>query len=149
MSKSKEIVYPAVFSKNNGIFTAEFPDLPGCFVQGEQNEPLDKVFLKAQKALAIYSKEKNELPMIDYSYYDRIQNNDRQNCITQLVSVNTENYIVKEMDLVKKTLTIPKWVDNLAKKYDINFSHLLKEAIIYNLSNSDEVSSYDKKILND
>ncbi len=34
-----------------------------------------------------------------------------------------------EQKAVKKTLTIPKWLDDLAKENNINFSHLLQETL--------------------
>ncbi|HNU95106.1 MAG TPA: type II toxin-antitoxin system HicB family antitoxin, partial [Bacillota bacterium] len=30
---------------------------------------------------------------------------------------------------VKKTLTIPKWLDDLAVEHGVNFSHVLQEAL--------------------
>lgn len=30
---------------------------------------------------------------------------------------------------VKKTLTIPKWLDDLAREHNVNFSHLLQNAL--------------------
>lgn len=34
-----------------------------------------------------------------------------------------------ESKAVKKTLTIPKWLNDLAEKENVNFSHLLQSAI--------------------
>jgi hypothetical protein len=35
---------------------------------------------------------------------------------------------------IKKTLTIPKWLNNEAEKYSVNFSNLLQIAIKKNLN---------------
>ncbi|MBU3187215.1 hypothetical protein [Clostridium estertheticum] len=40
---------------------------------------------------------------------------------------------------VKKTLTIPSWIDELAKKQDLNFSHILKSALLEKLGLYDEI----------
>jgi post-segregation antitoxin (ccd killing protein) len=34
-----------------------------------------------------------------------------------------------EQRAVKKTLTIPKWLDDLAQEHNVNFSHLLQSAL--------------------
>lgn len=30
---------------------------------------------------------------------------------------------------VKKTLTIPKWLDDVAQEYNVNYSHILQDAL--------------------
>jgi hypothetical protein len=30
---------------------------------------------------------------------------------------------------VKKTLTIPKWLDDIAKEHNVNYSHILQDAL--------------------
>ena len=45
------IGYQIKFHKENGLFWGEFPDLPGCFTQGETR----KTFLQnAREALSLY-----------------------------------------------------------------------------------------------
>ncbi|MFD2371503.1 type II toxin-antitoxin system HicB family antitoxin [Brevibacillus sp. GCM10020057] len=39
---------------------------------------------------------------------------------------------------VKKTLTIPKWLDDLAQEHKVNFSHVLQEALKKHLGVSDK-----------
>ena len=49
-----EIYYPAVFHEEEGAYWVEFPDLPGCFTQGEsEQETLDM----AKEALGLYLDE--------------------------------------------------------------------------------------------
>ncbi len=45
-----------------------------------------------------------------------------------LIRVNVADFL-KDKELVKKTLSIPKWADNLGKRMGINFSVLLTESI--------------------
>ena len=48
------ISYPMKFHKEKGLFWGEFPDLPGCFTQGETK----KSFLQnAREALSLYLEE--------------------------------------------------------------------------------------------
>ena len=46
-----------------------------------------------------------------------------------MVMVDVENYL-DATKLVKKTLSIPKWANDLAVKRNINFSQLLTTAIV-------------------
>lgn len=48
-------------------------------------------------------------------------------------------YRTENEKYVKKTLTIPYWIDELAKKQNLNFSQILKEALLENLGLCDEV----------
>ena len=45
-----------------------------------------------------------------------------------LICVDVAKYL-KDIELVRKTLTIPQWADNLGKRAGINFSVLLTESI--------------------
>ena len=52
-----------------------------------------------------------------------------------LVSVDAEQYAKQHFDkAVKKTLTIPSWLNDAAVKQNINFSKLLKDALIDKLN---------------
>lgn len=123
-------------------YFVEFPDLPGCLTQGNS---LEMAICNAQDALAIYYQEKKgKLPIA--SNLTEIQRRN-SGVITQIVAIDTTNYIMKTSQTVKKTLTIPKWLNDLSIKYDINFSQILKDALIDHLKNLGRISSYDKKIL--
>lgn len=64
-----------------------------------------------------------------------------------MVAIDTNNYIIKSLESVKKTLTIPKWLNELSVKYEANFSQILKNALIDYLKKLSTVSSYDRKML--
>ena len=53
--------------------------------------------------------------------------------IVSIVAANLANY-QKRMKAIKKTLTIPEWLNNAAEKQHINFSAVLQEALIDKLS---------------
>lgn len=137
------IGYIALFTEmENHQFFVEFPDLPGCFSQGDS---LEEAICNAQEALAIYYTEKDgKLP--PPSGLTSIQKAN-PGVIIQMVAINATNYIVKPLRTVKKTLTIPEWLNTLSEKYHVNFSQILRTALISHLSNLDSVSWYDKQIL--
>lgn len=139
------IGYVAIFTKTeNEQYFVEFPDLIGCYTQGST---LEEAVCHAQESLAIYYVEKKgELPPA--STLQSIQNAN-PNSVVQIVAIDTEKYIVKSLRAIKKTLTIPEWLNQLAENYNVNFSQILKNALINHLRNLDSISSYDRKMLND
>ena len=139
---SNVIGYAAVFIKSENGYYVEFPDLAGCFSQGNS---LEESICNAQEALAIYYIEKNgELPSA--SSLQSIQQT-YPDAIIQIIAIDTENFIVKPLRSVKKTLTIPEWLNILSEKYHVNFSQILRTALINHLSNLDSISPHDRKML--
>ena len=53
--------------------------------------------------------------------------------LVSLVAANLANY-QKRTKAIKKTLTIPEWLNDAAEKQHINFSAVLQEALIDKLS---------------
>lgn len=138
----KFIGYLAKFLFVDGKYYVEFPDLQGCFTQGDS---LEMAICNAQDALAIYYQEhEGKLPLAtDIAAIPK----SNSNILFQLVAIDTDSYIVKTSQTVKKTLTIPKWLNELSIKYDVNFSQILKDALIDYLKNLGRLSSYDIRIL--
>ena len=142
MDMEKFLVYVAVFTETENEFVVEFPDLEGCLTQGAS---LSEAFCKAQEALAIYYHENNgQLP--EASSIQTIQDL-YPRCIVLLVSVDLKNYLIKSLTPVKKTLTIPKWLNCMGEKYGVNFSKVLKNGLIAHLYTLKDLSEYDRKML--
>ena len=69
-----ERVFPAVFHEEDGRYWVEFPDIPGCFSQGET---LEEAYRMAGEALALALDDNNAIkpsPMenIEVSGSDRV-----------------------------------------------------------------------------
>lgn len=145
LQERKWIVYPAVFTESEeGKYFAIFPDLPGCFTQGET---FNETFFKAQEALAIYLQQ-NDSEINPPSDITKIQEIE-PNRTVQLIAIDANSYIVKSSKIIKKTLTIPDWLNQIAEKHQINFSQVLKKALIEQLKSLDNLSSYDRRMLDD
>lgn len=141
MIEEKFIGYVAIFTKiDDKKYIVEFPDLPGCYSQGDS---LEEAVCMAQKALAIYYQEKRgKLPIAtDIAIIQKANTN----AIAQMIVID---HIVKPLRTVKKTLTIPEWLNALSEKYQVNFSQILKAALINHLNNLDSISENDKRMLN-
>ncbi len=118
-------VYPAVFHKENDAYWVEFPDLEGCQTYGSSvNETMEY----AQEALAAY------LLTLMEENRDIARPSDLNaiNCdtdgFTTLVTCNIDQY--KDAKAIKKTLTIPSWLNDRAVSMGINFSQVLQEALM-------------------
>ena len=123
--------YPAIFHvAANGGYWVEFPDLPGCVSEGAS---LAQAAAEAVNALGDYlcamMDLQQELPASSDPHVVRADGDD----IVSIVAANLANY-QKRMKAIKKTLTIPEWLNDAAEKQHINFSAVLQEALIDKLS---------------
>jgi len=118
------LVYPAVFTEEDGCYIVEFPDLEGCQTFADT---LDEALEYAEEALTGYLLtllEAEEIP----AKPTEIKKVNPQDGFVSLISANISSY--RETKAVKKTLTIPTWLNNMAVDRGINFSEALKEALI-------------------
>ena len=121
-------VYPAVFELDEeGGYCVYFPDLPVGATQGENlAECIDAAEKFLGDAMCFIEDERRELPVS--SAISDIKAAD--GAITTLVSVDTMEYRRKyENKAVKKTLTIPSWLNSAAETANINFSQILQKAL--------------------
>ena len=117
-------VYPAIFHKEDNAYWVEFPDLEGCHTYGSS---ISETMESAQEALAGYLLtllEQNR-PIAASSDISDIHTIDG---FTSLVSCDINQY--KDTKAVKKTLTIPSWLNERAIAMGINFSQVLQEALL-------------------
>lgn len=122
--------FPAIFDSdtdNENGFTVTFPDLPGCITEGSD---MDEAVYMAKDALAgfLYGMEEDGEQIPTPSNPSNIDL--PQGAFISIIEVRTD-YIRDEIEnkAVKKTLTIPKWLNDAAEKENINFSQLLQFAI--------------------
>ena len=127
---TKMYVYPANFSpEDNGTVSVFFPDLEGCQTY---DDSMEGAALMAKEALEGYIEVLLELGK-DIPKPSDIKDIKIQNGFTMMVVADVRN-MKKENKAVKKTLTIPKWLDREATSAHINFSGVLKEALIERLN---------------
>ena len=117
-------VYPAVFHKEEDSYWVEFPDLPGCHSYGTT---VTETMACAQEALAGYilTLLEQERAIAVPSDIAMLQ---VENGFSSLVSCNIDQY--KETKAVKKTLTIPAWLNERAMAKGVNFSQVLQDALL-------------------
>lgn len=124
--KNMKACYPAIFIPYGGSFTVEFPDLPGCVTQGDS---LQEAFEMAEDAACgwiLTSIEDGE----DVPSASSIKNFESQEGFVNYVTLDIDEYAKKySTRAIKKTLTIPEWLNQLAERKDINFSKVLQDAL--------------------
>lgn len=117
-----EYVYPAVFHENSdGSYTITYPDLPGCISEGKS---LENALYMAQSALTqwmeylIESKESapqasrsREIPLEDGEF------------------VNLVRADIKDTRAVRRTVSIPRWLDERVSAEGLSLSRILQEAL--------------------
>lgn len=121
-----KLYYPAIFIRDEDGYTIEFPDLPGCITQGDTFEEAFEMAEDAASGWILTSIEDGE----------EVPPPSPINAMT--VAEGHVSYIPLDIDeyakkystkSVKKTLTIPEWLNTMAEKAGINFSHELQRAV--------------------
>lgn len=125
-------IYPAIFDPNeNGGFTVTFPDLPGCITEGNN---MDDTLAMAAEALALHlygmERDGDQIPNPSKPAEVQLHDDADPGAFVTLVQARTKP-IHDEMAnrAVKKTLTIPQWLNDEAEKAGINFSQVLQFAL--------------------
>jgi len=122
-------VYPAVFHpEEDGGYTVTFPDLPGCYTQGDD---LAEAISMAEEALGLYlaARYDNALDVKDPSAIAAV---DSEDGFANYITSDPGKYR-KKGKAIKKTLTIPEWLNAEAEKAGVNFSAVLADALIAKL----------------
>ena len=120
-------VYPAVFVPEDGLYNVTFPDLPDCYTSGD--DLTDAMFM-AQDILADVLADKEEQNGFVPNPSDLSTLTVPTGCTAVLVSADTDAWRRAHSGKpVKKTLTIPQWLDTAAQVRGINFSQVLQDAL--------------------
>ena len=120
-------VYPAIFTKEENGYSVFFPDLEGCYTCGDD---LEDALRMAEDVLAFtlydYEKDSKAIPAPSDLKAIEVEDTDFVNYI----SCDTIEYRkMHNNKAVKKTLTIPEWLNEEATAKGINFSAVLQEAL--------------------
>ena len=127
----KRLFYPAVFHRaEEGGFWVTFPDITECMTQGED---MQEEYEIAADALGLYlTTIENEGAMLPKaSSADEITVEDG---ILVIVEFDIAEYRRKNRSrAVKKTLSIPEWLNEAAIRENLNFSQVLQDALMAKL----------------
>lgn len=117
-----EYVYPALFHPNSdGTYTVTYPDLPGCITEGKS---LENAMYMAQTALSQWvefaAEQKESLPS--------------PSAVKALPSAEEEFITliraeIKSDRAVKRTVSLPKWMDDKVAEVGLSLSRVLQDAL--------------------
>lgn len=125
-----KLVYPAVFTPyedGSGGYAVEFPDLPGCVTGGD--DMAEAVFMAEDAASGWVLTEledgkaapkATEIKEVAYG----------ADQFVSLIALDMDAYAAKYgSNAVKKTLTIPAWLNTFVEQNGISCSKVLQEAL--------------------
>lgn len=118
-----EYIYPAVFHLNedDGSYTITFPDLPSCITEGKD---LSNALYMAQDCLtqwAAYCESKGEaLPVA--SPMGGVAHEPGE-------FINLVRAVVRDDRAVRRTVSLPKWLDDQVVAAGLSLSRILQDAL--------------------
>ena len=117
-----EYVYPAIFHPNDdGSYTITYPDLPGCISEGKS---LGNAVYMAQTALTQWIEYLTDKKQSIQSASD-----------LKSIDLSPEEFVsliradVKDGRAVKRTVSIPKWMDDKVTETGLSLSRVLQDAL--------------------
>ncbi len=131
------LTYPAIITYEDNVFYIGFPDFEKKFYNTygdtfEEAVEMGKEYLVL--LLEELENEKKEFPAPSKINKVKELLEDKQELVYISLNYEYEKSLVK-IAYVKKTLTIPSYLDILAKNKNINFSQVLQEALKEKLLN--------------
>ena len=118
------LFYPAIFTQGERYITVTFPDIPSAITQGETQE---EAFEMAQEVLGFALEDYEKYPKA--SDIVELQKQHPESTIVvigiDMVAYNRKYHSKK----VRKNVTIPEWLNELAEKSNLNFSQVLTDAL--------------------
>ena len=124
-----KLVYPAIFKKEDNGYSVVVPDLMGCCTQGDTLEEAIEMAEDAALGWLLTTLEDNEEIPKSSNINDIVVEEDEFVSLLLLdLSAYSEKYSSRKS--VKKTLTIPFWLNERAERLKINFSKTLQDALI-------------------
>lgn len=127
MSNRDSYIFPAVFSYDEDGISIEFPDLPGCVSCAQTDEEALYMAKDAIRGWLLVAEQYGD-PIPKPTQLNKLNINDNEKSV--LIDVCLAAYRdAYNNRSVKKTLTIPAWLNDLAEKENVNFSFLLQQAL--------------------
>lgn len=130
-------IYPACFFKESNGYSVIFPDLNYLATCGSTiDEALEMAvdclagYIHSEKMEGDSIPEASGIQSVDAEAVGKELDIDATECFVNLVTVDVDEYSKLHFEKpVKKTLTIPSWLNDTAQEKNINFSAVLQEAL--------------------
>lgn len=121
--------YPAIFQVEEDGYSVFVPDIPGCMTQGDT---MEEALAMVQEAIGLMLED---VAPADYPAASLPQDLAlEKDQFALMVPFDKLAYDKKyNAKAVKKTLSVPKWLDTLATEHNVNFSNILQNALMHEL----------------
>ena len=118
------LVYPATFEKDEKYIMVKFPDIPEAMPQGED---ITQAYEMAEEVLGTALEDYTDYPKASSlkEIRDRFPDKD-----AALIGIDLAAFRRKyHSKTIRKSVTVPEWINDLANAEQINFSQTLTEAL--------------------
>lgn len=131
------VKYPACFFKEGNAYSVIFPDLNYLATCGDDLEDAMEMAIDCLAGYLYTGKQDGDnIPQpsniedINISEVAKELEISDKDSFKNIISVDVEEYAKKHFTKsVKKTLTIPQWLNDLAIENNVNFSKILQDAL--------------------
>lgn len=118
-------VYPAILFRDDGMISVTVPDLPGCHTFGKDKA---EALIMAKDAIEMWlwdaENKKESIPPASDTL------NTSENQAVTLILADTDEYRrINDTRAIKKTLSIPSWLNTQAEKANAPFSQILQQGL--------------------
>ena len=122
-------VYPAIFVEDDGKIGVDIPDIKGCHTFGDNlTEAMEMAKDALEMMLVSYEDDNQDIPAPS-----KIKDINADGFVSYVLADTDEWRREFDSKAVKKTLSIPSWLNFRAERADINFSQTLKAALCQKL----------------
>ncbi|WP_088810727.1 MULTISPECIES: type II toxin-antitoxin system HicB family antitoxin [Listeria] len=118
------VVYPITLEQDGKYILVDFPDIPTATTQGET---LEEAFEMAEEILGFSLEDYDTFPKASTIKEVSTSFPDKDVALIGLdLAAYRRKYYSKK---IRKNLTIPEWLSDMAEEENINFSQTLTEAL--------------------
>lgn len=126
MERANTYTFAAVFTvERDGGYSVRFPQLDGCYTQGDSFEEARREAIDAM-SLHLYGMEQDGEAIPDANLNVATEAGEMVVPITAWMTPFRDQM---ENRAVKKTLTIPAWLNEAAERQNVNYSQILQCAL--------------------
>ena len=121
-------LYAAILEQKDDKVYVIFPDLPGCITSGRDMTDAYEMAVDASNLWVTTAVEDLNEPVPEPTPAEKIQCPPHAHVM--LVQIDTEEYLKKtDTKAVRRTVSIPSWMDHIAQKRGISLSKVLQDAL--------------------
>ena len=121
---ANKVVYPAIFINDGDYIFVKFPDVEGAFTQGTN---IQEAYEMAEEVLGIILSQSESYPAP--RTFEEIAELYPHSDVA-LIGVDVEDFKIEHRSkTVRRNISIPEWLHDLAKLKNVNVSKVVTEAL--------------------